>query len=96
MPGAESDSMKPVIVTTSHRGVFFGMAESADPSITECTLHDSIMVIYWGTTKGVAQLAVEGPTSKSRLSAVVPRWHLRDVVSIMECTPEAAVKWSKI
>ena len=80
------ESMKSVIVTTKHRGVFFGNVADPSPAQTELTLEDAVMVIYWGTTKGLGQLAATGPTEKSRLSAVVPKWHLRGVTSILECS----------
>ncbi len=78
--------MTPVILTTKHRGVFYGKIDVASPEITEATLHDAVMLIRWGTTDGVAQLAATGPTDASKLSAKVEAWHLRDVTSLLECS----------
>jgi hypothetical protein len=58
---------RPVIVCTEHRGVFYGHA--ADTSGDVIHLKDARMAIYWGTDRGVMQLAETGPTSKSKISA---------------------------
>jgi hypothetical protein len=84
-----------VIVTTEHRGVFFGYLENPSPNATEVTLEGAVMVIYFGTTQGLGQLAATGPTDKTRLAARVPKWHLRKVTSIMECSGEAQIAFLK-
>lgn len=82
---------RPVIVCTSHRGVFFGY--------TDCKSGDEIvhlkrarMAIYFGTTRGVLELAETGPTGKSRISARADL-ELRSVTCVMEVTADAAAKW---
>lgn len=50
------------------------------------------MAIYFGTTKGVMQLAETGPTSSSKISARADL-ELRKVTCIMEVTEAAAAKW---
>lgn len=79
-----------VIVTTEHRGVFFGLMEDPSPNATEATLEDVAMVIYFGTTEGLGQLAATGPTDKTKLSARVPKWHLRKITSVLETSDVAA------
>jgi hypothetical protein len=82
--------VKPVIVCTSYKGVFFGYAE--DTSGDRILLKDAKMAIYWGTTKGVMELAHSGPTEKSKISAPADI-EVRGVTAIFMVTPEAEAKW---
>ena len=59
--------MRPVICCTIHKGVFFGLAEDTEGD--RVFLKDARMAIYWGTTRGVMELAHTGPTAKSKISA---------------------------
>ena len=81
---------RPVIVCTTHRGVFFGYA--TDTAGDPIYLKRARMAIYFGTTKGVMQLAETGPTSTSKISARADL-EVRSITSVMEVTPEAAAKW---
>ncbi len=82
--------LRPVIICTIHKGVFFGLAE--DTSGDRVFLKDARMAIYWGTTRGVMQLAETGPTEKSKISAKADI-EVRGVTAIFECSAEAAAKW---
>jgi len=82
--------MRPVIVCTVHKGVFFGMAESTDGDIIH--LKSAKMAISWGTTRGVMQLANTGPTSSSKISLPADI-EIRGVTAVFEVTPYAAAKW---
>ncbi len=81
---------RPVIVTTDVKGVFFGYA--ADTSGESIQLTRARMAIYWGTSRGVMQLAEEGPTAKSRISSRADI-EVRRITAVIEVTPEAAIKW---
>lgn len=81
---------RPVIICTEFRGVFFGYAE--DTGGDTISLKRARMAIYWGTTKGVMELAETGPTSKSRISARADV-ELRKVSAVFEVTEQAAQKW---
>ena len=81
---------RPVIVTTEHRGVFFGYA--SDTSGSAIHLKRARMAIYWGTTSGLMQLAETGPTPSSKISARADL-DVRKVTAVFEVTPEAAAKW---
>ena len=81
--------MRPVIVCTEWKGVFFGYAEDTSGSVVH--LKNAKMAIYWGTTKGVMQLAHTGPTDKSRISDPADI-EVRGVTSVSEVTREAADK----
>lgn len=82
---------RPVIVTTEHRGVFFGYAE--DTSGTEIKLERARMAIAFGTTRGILELAETGPTDRSKISARAPEIDVRKVTAVIEVSPEAAEKW---
>ena len=82
--------MKPIIVCTIHKGVFFGYTAATDGDIIH--LKGAKMAIYWGTTRGVMELAHTGPTVKSRISAPADI-EVRGITAIFDVTPEAEQKW---
>jgi hypothetical protein len=87
---------RPVLVTTAHRGVFFGYVSDADETThTDRTLDlaDARMAIRWGTTGGVLELAATGPTSASKIGATAPLIRLHDVTSVSAVTPAAEAAW---
>ena len=74
---------KRVIVTTKHRGVFFGTLASRPPN--EGVLTDVRLCIYWDNpTKGFIGLAASGPMGESRLSDSAPSLEIVDVTAIVE------------
>lgn len=86
--------MKPVLVTTKHRGVFAGLVpDDHDMAERAFPLKSAKMAIYWGTTKGVMELAESGPTPKSRISAAADIDMLHDVTAVFSITDEAWAKW---
>lgn len=88
----------PVIVTTSHRGVFFGYASEGEIN-RACSADKRICIksarcaIYWGTDKGIGQLCDTGPTDESRIGAQIPFIYLNDVTAVFGVTNAAAEKW---
>lgn len=82
--------MRPVIVCTSHKGVFFGRAKDTSGDVIH--LKGAKMAIYWGTTKGVMQLAHTGPTPSSKISEPADI-EVRGITAVFEVTGEATVKW---
>lgn len=81
---------RPVIVTTGHRGVFFGYA--TDTTGASINLKRARMAIYFGTTRGLMELAETGPTEKSRISARA-NIEVRKITAVIEVAPEAVEKW---
>jgi hypothetical protein len=81
---------RPVIVCTEHKGVFFGYATDT----TGDTIHltDARMAIYWGTDRGVMQLAETGPTTKSKISAKADI-EVRKITAIFEVSSAAVEQW---
>jgi hypothetical protein len=87
---AKTPADRPVIVCTEHRGVFFGYAEDTTGDVIH--LKRARMAIYFGTTKGVMQLAETGPTSSSKISARADL-EVRKITAVFEVTPPATEAW---
>lgn len=83
-----------VVVTTAHRGVFFGTLAARDGSTV--TLADARNCLYWDRSiRGFLGLAESGPSKGSRVGPSVGELELFDVTSITRCTPKAAEQWEK-
>jgi hypothetical protein len=88
----ETEGGMKVVVTTIHRGVFFGELVSEDGDVAKLT--EARNCVYWPTeTKGFLGLAATGPTRGAKVGPACPSITLRGVTSISECTPEAAKAW---
>lgn len=86
--------MKPVLVTTEHRGVFFGYVDNdADLSQTTLALKKARMAIRWGTTKGVQQLAAEGVQPNSKIGATCDIPVLHKVTAVFAVSEQAEQSW---
>lgn len=90
METRKTNATRPVIVCTEHRGVFFGYASDTTGDVVK--LDKARMAIYFGTTKGVMELAETGPTSKSLISARA-NIEVRKVTAVFEVTPKAKEAW---
>ena len=81
-----------VLITTSHKGVFFGYGNPSDKSTIRIT--EARMCVYWSTdVKGVVGLAANGPTKSCRIGPAAPAITLRDVTSVMEVSEKAEAAW---
>lgn len=89
----ESSNARPVIVCTTHKGVFFGYANDTSGDVIH--LRDARMAIYWGTTKGVMQLAETGPTGSSKISAKADI-EIRGITAIFEVASTAHEAWKAV
>jgi hypothetical protein len=84
---------RPVIVTTAHRGVFFGWATATDGETI--FLKDARLVIYWvADLRGFMGLASYGPMTGCKIGPPADIT-LRAITSVVECTPEAAARWQE-
>lgn len=93
-PHLETSDMIPILVTTKHRGVFYGLVpEDSDLTQTTMALTGARMAIRWGTTGGVAQLAESGPTNNSRIGSRADLPALHDITAVWSVTPKAQAKW---
>ena len=87
--------MKDVLVTTAHRGVFFGTLEKGQTGDETKTmaLINCRNAIRWTGKKGFLGLASDGPESGSRIGSTAPRVILHDITSVSECSQEAVKAW---
>lgn len=85
---------KPVVITTEHRGVFFGYVVDDSEAPEKITLERARMCISWDSaTRGVLGLAATGPTSGCRITAAIPKIDAWKITAVLDCTPEAQEKW---
>ena len=89
MPKKQPD--RAVLVTTAHRGVFFGYASKTDGETIK--LKRGRLCVYWPpATKGFMGLAAVGPLEGSRIGPPADI-ELRAITAVAECTPEAVKAW---
>ena len=87
---AES-SEKAVMVTTAHRGVFFGYATDTDGEIVK--LKRARLCLYWSSdVKGFMGLAASGPSKSCRIGPPADI-DLRSITAVVSVAPEAVQKW---
>lgn len=88
---ASNGQERAVIVTTQHRGVFFGYAtETAGDAIK---LRAARNCVYWSSdVKGFMGLAATGPTKNCKIGPAADI-DVRNITSVMECTPDATAAW---
>lgn len=88
---AKNGAERPVIVTTQHRGVFFGYA--SDTAGDTIKLRGARNCIYWSTdVRGFMGLAATGPSKSCKVGPAADI-DLRNITSVMECAPEAVAAW---
>ena len=61
---------------------------------SQCTLDGAYVVRFWGTTKGLGELASDGPLAQTKLDAVPHvEFHALTVIATIQCE---ASKWAKL
>ena len=81
----------PVLVTTAHRGVFYGYATETEGETI--VLSRARNCIYWSAdVGGFMGLAAQGPSSTCRIGPKADI-ELRAITSVATVTPDAAKKW---
>lgn len=89
---SKTNKKQALVVTTEHRGVFFGYGESTKD--TTIRLEQAQMCVYWSAdVKGVVGLAANGPTKGCKIGPPAPAITLQKVTSIMEVSAAAEAKW---
>src|SRR5438309_5256422 len=87
-------SKRPVVVTTEHRGVFFGNLNGSDPESKVVSITEAQMCVYWSAdVRGIVGLAVTGPSKSCKVTPAAPKIMLQGVTSIMDTTDDAAKAW---
>lgn len=82
-----------VLVTTAHRGVFFGYADKTDGETIH--LKDGRLCVYWSADlRGFMGLASHGPSSGCKIGPAADIT-LRAITSVVEVSDEAAKKWTE-
>jgi hypothetical protein len=91
--GKTNGQEQPVMVTTAHRGVFFGYASEWDGEIVR--LKRARLCLYWSAeVKGFMGLAATGPTKNCRVGPPADI-DLRSVTAVVSVTPEAVAAWER-
>ena len=86
--------MQPLVVTTAHRGVFFGYGEPTTESTIR--LERARMCVYWPESNhGVLGLVADGPKKGAKVGPAAPALTLRDVTAVMEVSEAAVKAWEK-
>lgn len=89
--GKANGKERAVVVTTQHRGVFFGYAADTDGDIIK--LRAARNCLYWpNENKGFMGLAAVGPVRGARVGPAADI-SLRDITSVIECTEDAVRAW---
>lgn len=82
---------RPVLVTTLHRGVFFGYA--MDTTGETIFLRQAQLCVYWSPAmKGFMGLAAKGPDTDCRIGPPVDIT-LRNITTVCEVVPDAVARW---
>lgn len=82
---------KAVVVTTQHRGVFFGYAR--ETSGETIFLRASRVCVYWDeSVKGFGGLGAKGPGENCRVGPPVDM-EVRDITAVIFCSEEATRAW---
>jgi hypothetical protein len=80
-----------VIVTTEHRGVFFGYAKDTDGETIK--LKGARLCVYWSSdVKGFMGLASDGPSKSCRIGPAADIT-LRKITAVLEVTATAEKRW---
>ncbi len=82
---------RPVLVTTAHRGVFFGYAVKTDGETI--SLKRARLCVYWSSeVKGFMGLASNGPSANCRIGPAADIT-LRAITAVLEVGAEAVARW---
>ena len=80
-----------VVVTTKHRGVFFGYTSNIDGEIINLRLARNCL--YWSSDiRGFIGLATTGPSKTCRIGPAADI-QLRDITSVIACSDDAVKAW---
>ena len=84
---------RPVVVTTTHRGVFFGYADQTNGE--QIVLAKARLCLYWSAdVMGFMGLAASGPSKSCKVGPAADIT-LRNITAVLEVTPEAVAAWER-
>ena len=82
-----------VLITTAHKGVFFGYAD--ETSGETINLKRARLCVYWtADLRGFMGLATVGPTKGCKIGPAADI-EVRNITSVTEVSAEAAKKWEE-
>lgn len=86
-----------LVVTTKHRGVFYGYGiEPKDDIPNTIRLESARMCVSWSSSiRGVLGLAACGPDKSCRVGLKVPAITVNDITAVIKCSPKAVEAWEK-
>lgn len=88
------NATQPVVVTTEHRGVFFGYLNDDYDGGEQVELLQAQMCVYWSAdVHGVLGLGATGPSKNCKITPAVPSLSLNKVTAVIGATPEAVTAW---
>jgi hypothetical protein len=80
-----------VVVTTAHRGVFFGYTD--DETGETIALRAARLCVYWSQdVRGFMGLAANGPTESCKIGPPADI-RLRNITSVLSVSPAAVTAW---
>jgi hypothetical protein len=84
---------RPVIVTTAHRGVFFGYATDTTGPVIK--LRAARLCVYWSVDlRGFMGLASSGPNASCKIGPAADIT-LFEITSVVEVSAKAVEQWEK-
>ena len=87
--------MKAILITTLHRGVFYGLVPSdQDMNARTMALTNARCAISYGTTEGVAELASKGPNADSKIGCAADIEAMHDITAVWAVTKKAEAAWT--
>lgn len=87
----EAPTERAVLVTTQHRGVFFGYATATDGDTIK--LRAARNCVYWSSdVRGFLGLAATGPTKSCKVGPAADI-ELRDITCVAECSAASVQAW---
>jgi len=91
----KKNTMKPIIVCTEYRGIFFGyVSEDTDLFSSTITLENCRNCIRFDASiKGFGGLASTGPNKECRIGPAMPWFQARKVTAVIGVTSEAVEAW---
>lgn len=84
---------RPVLVTTEHRGVFFGYADDTNGAPESLKLTKMRNCIQWRGLKGFLDLTTTGPSAACRVGPAAASGTLFKITGIWDVEPAAAAAW---
>ena len=93
---AKKSEAKAVLVTTEHRGVFFGYVKDESQFPAAMTLTGARNCIFWSRAMGgVFGLAAKGPDKDCRIGTRVDELTICKITSVTPVTEDSVKAWEK-